>query len=111
LKLLLFISFILFSQFNVVGQHQPLIYKMYPNPMTSDVLEVSFQSGLKNLRNLTFVISNVIGQAVFQYNITEDDIKKGSFVIKIDQIKLEKGFYLTKISNGEVSTVQKLVVR
>jgi hypothetical protein len=84
---------------------------MYPNPMTSDVLEVSIQSGVKNLKNLTFVISNVIGQLVYEYNITEEDLKKGVFVVKLDQIKLEKGFYLTKISNGEFSTVQKLVVR
>jgi hypothetical protein len=111
LKLLLFISFILFSQLNVVAQQQHLTYKMYPNPMTSDVLEVSLQTGSKNIKNLTFIISNVIGQTVFQYNLTEEDIKKGSFIIKLDQIKLEKGFYLTKISNGEFSTVQKLVVR
>ncbi|MDP2176852.1 MAG: T9SS type A sorting domain-containing protein [Bacteroidota bacterium] len=111
MKHLFLISFVILSFFSVEAQQQPLTYKMYPNPMTSDVLEVSFQSGFKSIKNLTFVISNVIGQTVFQYSLTEEDLKKGVFVVKIDQIKLEKGFYLTKISNGELSTVQKLVVR
>lgn len=107
LLLILFVSFSLMTY----ADFQPFVYKMYPNPMTSDVLEVSFNLNQKNIKALTFTISNVIGQVVYQHTLSEDEFKKGSFTVKLDDFKLEKGFYLSKLSSGDHTTVQKLIVR
>lgn len=93
------------------AENQPVAYKMYPNPMTSDFLDINFNISNKSIKDVNFVISNVIGQTVFSYRLTDDEIKKGTFKVKLDQIKLEKGFYLAKLSAGESSSVQKLIVR
>ena len=53
----------------------------------------------------------MIGQAVFTYIPTELEIKSGQFTIILEDIKLDKGIYLTKFSTGEQSSMQKLVVR
>lgn len=105
--------FILFLSLSTVlfAQNQPLSYRLFPNPMTSDNFEVTFTVQNKNSKNLDFTISNVLGQVVFNYHLTDDDIKKGSFSVKLDQLKLEKGFYLTKLTDGEHTNVQKLIVR
>jgi hypothetical protein len=79
--------------------------------MTSDFLDINFNITNKSLKEIDFVITNVIGQVVFSYRLTDDEVKKGTFKIKLDQIKLEKGFYLAKLSAGENSSVQKLIVR
>jgi hypothetical protein len=93
------------------AENQPVTYKMYPNPMTSDFLDINFNITNKSIKDVDFIITNVIGQVVFSYRLTDDEVKKGTFKIKLDQIKLEKGFYLAKLSAGENSSVQKLIVR
>ena len=93
------------------AENQPVTYKMYPNPMTSDFLDINFNIINKSIKDIDFIITNVIGQVVFSYRLTDDEVKKGTFKIKLDQIKLEKGFYLAKLSAGENSSVQKLIVR
>ena len=89
----------------------PLTYKLYPNPMSGDSLQVTFDVTYKAGTNYKFTISNVIGQAVFTYIPTELEIKSGQFTIILEDIKLDKGIYLTKFSTGEQSSMQKLVVR
>jgi len=84
---------------------------MYPNPMTGDVLQVNFDFEFKQGQTFSFVITNVIGQVVYTHTLTDDEVKKGSFTLSLDQLKLEKGIYLTKMINGDHSSVQKLVVR
>ncbi len=89
----------------------PVAFKMYPNPMTGEVLQVNFDFEFKQGQVFSFVITNVIGQAVYTHTLTDDEVKRGSFTINLEQIKLDKGIYLTKMINGDHSSVQKLVVR
>jgi hypothetical protein len=89
----------------------PVAYKMYPNPMTGDVLQVNFDFEFKQGQVFSFVITNVIGQVVYTHTLTDEEVRKGSFTISLEQMKLDKGIYLTKMINGDHSSVQKLVVR
>jgi hypothetical protein len=89
----------------------PVAFKMYPNPMTGEVLQVNFDFEFKSGQVFSFVITNVIGQVVYTHILSDDEVKKGSFTINIEQLNLDKGIYLTKMINGDHSSVQKLVLR
>ncbi len=86
-------------------------YKIYPNPLTGDVLEVNFNLELKINIKYTFTITNILGQTVYSHSISDDEIKRGNFSIDVESLKLDKGIYLTKLSNGAANAIQKLVVR
>lgn len=89
----------------------PLPFKLFPNPMTGDVLQVTFAHEFKQGQSVNFVITNVIGQVVHTHMLTDEELKRGNFSIRFDEIKLDKGVYLTKLIHGDQSSVQKLVVR
>jgi hypothetical protein len=100
------------SNFAVAGTNGNVLgYKMYPNPLSGDVLQVNFSLENKQGVTYTFTISNIIGQAVYTHVLTDDEIKKGNFTIDLENVKLDKGIYLTKMTNGGANNVQKLVVR
>ncbi len=106
----LFLSlFICLGGLNASNQEVP--FKLYPNPVTGDVLQVNFDFDFKPSQVYTFVITNVIGQVVFTHILSDEEVKRGNFSIHIDEIKLDKGVYLSKMINGDQSSVQKLVVR
>lgn len=106
----LFLSlFICLGVLNANNQEVP--FKLYPNPVTGDVLQVNFDFDFKPSQVYTFVITNVIGQVVFTHILSDEEVKRGNFSIRIDEIKLDKGVYLSKMINGDQSSVQKLVVR
>lgn len=86
-------------------------YKMYPNPLSGDVLQITHTLDFKQGVDYTFTITNIIGQAVYTHTLTDEEVKKGSFTIDLENIKLDKGIYLTKMSNSGSNTIQKLVVR
>jgi len=96
---------------SVSAENNPVAFKLYPNPLTGDVLQVNFDVEFKAGQVYHFVITNVIGQVVYTYNLTDEEIKKGSFTVRLDEVKLDKGVYLAKMVNGDNSSVQKLVVR
>lgn len=89
----------------------PLTYKMYPNPLSGNLLQVTFDFEYKAGQTYVFTITNIIGQSIYSHTLTEDEVKKGSFTIDVEDINLEKGIYLAKMLNGDHSSVQKLVVR
>jgi hypothetical protein len=101
--------FICLGSLNASNQEVP--FKLYPNPVTGDVLQVNFDFDYKPSQVYTFVITNVIGQVVYTHILSDEEVKRGSFSIHIDEIKLDKGVYLSKMINGDQSSVQKLVVR
>ena len=88
-----------------------LSFKLYPNPLLGANLQVNFDLESKASVTYQFVITNVIGQFVFTHALSDDEVKKGQFTINVDDIQLDKGVYLTKLHNGEHSSVQKLIVR
>jgi hypothetical protein len=96
---------------SIHANNQPVAFKLYPNPMTGDVLQVNLNIEYKLGQAYTFVITNIIGQVVHTRLLSEDEVKRGYFSIQFDEVKLDKGVYLTKLINGNQSSVQKLVVR
>jgi hypothetical protein len=93
-----------FASLTATPLSNDLAFKLYPNPLTGDVLQVNFDLEYKN-------ITNVIGQSVFTHAVTDDEVKKGHFTVNVEDLQLDKGVYLTKLHNGEQSSVQKLIVR
>lgn len=110
-KIYCFILTLLLAVSTVSANPSPVAFKLYPNPMTGDVLQVNFDVEFKAGQTYTFAITNVIGQVVYNHTLTDEEIKKGSFTVRMDEIKLDKGVYLAKMVNGDHSSVQKLVVR
>ena len=100
-----------FASLTATPLSNDLAFKLYPNPLTGDMLQVNFDLEYKNNVAYTFVITNVIGQSVFTHAVTDDEVKKGHFTVNVDDLQLDKGVYLTKLHNGEQSSVQKLIVR
>ena len=88
-----------------------LSFKLYPNPLVGANLQVNYDLEFKSTVTYQFVITNVIGQSVFTHALSDDEVKKGQFTINVDDLQLDKGVYLTKLHNGEHSSVQKLIVR
>ncbi len=86
-------------------------YKMYPNPLSGDVLQIKHTLEFKQGVSYSFTITNIIGQAVYMHTLTDEEVKKGDFTIDLENIKLDKGIYLTKMSNNGSNSIQKLVVR
>lgn len=110
-KLYTFILTLFVALGTLSAENNPVAFKLYPNPMTGDVLQVNFDVEFKVGHVYTFAITNVIGQVVYNHNLSDDEIRKGSFTVRMDEIKLDKGVYLAKMVNGDHSSVQKLVVR
>ena len=93
------------------ASNQEVPFKLYPNPVTGDILQVNFDFDFKPAQVYTFVITNVIGQVVYTHILSDDEVKRGNFSVRIDEIKLDKGVYISKMIFGDQSSVQKLVVR
>ncbi len=108
---LLFSLFISLSAFNINAGPVPVAYKMYPNPLSGSELQIKFDFEFKTGQTYVFTITNIIGQSIYTHILTEDEVKKGLFTLDTEEIKLDKGIYLTKMVNGDHSSVQKLVVR
>ena len=81
------------------------------NTQQPHLLMAEYGRGVKKMIEYAFTITNIIGQAVYTHTLTDEEVKKGSFTIDLENIKLEKGIYLTKMSNNGSSTIQKLVIR
>jgi hypothetical protein len=109
-KITFLISFVLLMTVQT-AYSAPVPFKMYPNPLTGELIQVNFESEFKAGQVYNFVITNVIGQVVFTYQLTDEEVKRGYFTVKLENLKLDKGVYLAKMVNGDNSSVQKLVVR
>ena len=71
----LFLSlFICLGGLNASNQEVP--FKLYPNPVTGDVLQVNFDFDFKPSQVYTFVITNVIGQVVSTHILSDEEVKK-----------------------------------
>ncbi|MBC7426307.1 MAG: T9SS type A sorting domain-containing protein [Bacteroidia bacterium] len=89
----------------------PFSFTIYPNPVVGDELQISFDISEKPSKAVVFTITNVIGQNLYTYSLKEEDFRNGKFTINLDELKLEKGIYLIKMTSGENSKIQKLVLR
>ena len=110
-KIYAFILTLLVALSTLSAENNPVAFKLYPNPMTGDVLQVNFDLEFKPAQVYTFAITNVIGQVVYKHTLSDEEVKKGSFTVRMDEIKLDKGVYLAKMVHGDHSSVQKLVLR
>jgi hypothetical protein len=70
--------FICLGSLNASNQEVP--FKLYPNPVTGDVLQVNFDFDYKPSQVYTFVITNVIGQVVYTHILSDEEV---SFILGI----------------------------
>lgn len=87
-------------------------FEVYPNPATGSEILIS----LKNLEyksgsEVKLTISNVIGQVLFTYYLTDADLANGSFKVNLSENDIRKGMYFLKISSGDQNTLKKLIVK
>ena len=85
-------------------------FDVYPNPASGSEILISLKN-YKNKVGSTLTISNVIGQVLFTYIITDSDLLNGSFKVNLAENDIRKGMYFLKLSSGEQSTLKKLVVK
>jgi hypothetical protein len=85
-------------------------FTVYPNPLSSNKLVVNVNFN-ETISPVTFTISNVLGQVVFTYKLSKEDFDKGSFTADLSTLSLDKGIYLMKMTRGDKTAVQKLVVK
>ncbi len=107
--------FLLFSMVFVANANQSSVafsYNIYPNPLNGNSFQVSFDpTNYKSNGVYKFTLSNIIGQNIYNYTPTELELKGGKFTVILEDLKLDKGVYLTKFEFNQISSVQKLVVR
>lgn len=85
-------------------------FTVYPNPLSSNKLVVNVDFN-ETISPVTFTISNVLGQVVFTHKLSNEDYAKGSFTADLSTLSLDKGIYLMKMTRGDKTAVQKLVVK
>jgi len=78
---------------------------IYPNPLTSDVLSIDLV-GFKSQCNVDVVMTNLMGQVLFNENIQAKDC------IKIDtRGVLTTGVYWVSVTEGEYVSASKLIIQ
>ncbi len=73
-------------------------FKMYPNPVAGNFLNIQLQD--KDVENVTYTISSILGQVITKGNLEEN-------FINVDTLKT--GVYLLEINDGEERMVQKFI--
>ena len=89
---------------------QIMPFSVYPNPLTGKKLVISLNFATQ-AADVTFSISNVLGQTVFTHKLSAKDYTNGSFTADLSNLDLKKGIYLIKMTMDSKSNVQKLVIR
>lgn len=87
-----------------------LPFTVYPNPLSTGKLVVNLGFEQSNA-DVSFSIINVLGQPVYTYAVTAKDYTNGSFSVDLSNISVDKGIYFMKMSLGDKSSVQKLVIK
>jgi hypothetical protein len=85
-------------------------FSVYPNPLTSKKLVITLGFATQ-ASEVTFSISNVLGQTVFNHKLTSRDYATGTFTADLSSLSLEKGIYLMKMTMDGKTNVQKLVIK
>ena len=65
-------------------------FEVYPNPVVGNTILISIK-GITDSGDNTITITNLIGQQLFQYNITSVDIQNGNFKINLEDNNAAKG--------------------
>jgi len=91
-------------------QDNVLPFTVYPNPLTAGKLMVNIGFEQPST-DVVFSINNILGQLVFSYSVAAKDYTNGSFTVDLSNINIDKGIYLMKMSLGDKSSVQKLVIK
>lgn len=79
-------------------------FKLYPNPV-SDQFNLVFKT---NVNNLIIEITDLTGKIVYSENDRKNILANQTQIIDVSE--LNSGIYVCKISNGENSITQKIVV-
>lgn len=100
------------GMYNPGTEDHALTFTVSPNPAaaTSEIT-VSFNLKPTQSGQVTLSITNLIGQSLYGHMVQSGDIQNQSVRIDLADLKLSKGLYFVKMSSGEFSFTQKLVIR
>lgn len=89
-----------------------LAFTVSPNPAAA-TSEITINFNLKPTQSgqVSLSITNLIGQSLYGHMVQAGDIQNQSVRIDLANLKLSKGLYFVKMSSGEFSFTQKLVIR
>ena len=73
-------------------------FKMYPNPVAGNFITIQLQD--RNVENVTYTITSILGQVITTGNLEENHINVGT---------LKTGVYLLEINDGEERMTQKFI--
>jgi len=88
-----------------------LAFTISPNPANGTYITVNFNLQPSNAGQVALSVTNLIGQSMYTHIIQQGDIQRGYVRIELADLKLSKGLYFVKMSSGEYSNTQKLVLR
>lgn len=86
------------------GSNKKTDFKIYPNP-TTDILNVQFNS--ETTQVIDFELFNAISQLVYSYKL---DSRQGGNHLYFKTSNFPKGLYSLRIKQGNVVTVEKVVI-
>ncbi|WP_299218860.1 T9SS type A sorting domain-containing protein [uncultured Aquimarina sp.] len=84
------------SSFNTTDQEEEEEIRIFPNPISGDILNITSKSG----KSITCRVFNVLGKTVLYKVITTE---------KLNIAALPQGVYVLRMKIGNVTNVQKLV--
>lgn len=82
-------------------------FTVYPNPVSSDVVHISFNSNIRGNFNIT--VTDMTGRFVKNMNITGSNA--GNSVIELPIAGIDAGIYNIQITQGENHSSKKLVIQ
>lgn len=86
-------------------------FTISPNPVSGNSFTLFFDFKTPLQGDVTVSITNLIGQTIYSKVLSDADVKAGNVRFSIDDLKLDKGFYMIKLSYNASSQFQKLVIR
>jgi hypothetical protein len=100
------------GMFNPGTEDHALAFTVSPNPAAAtSSITVNFNLKPAQSGQVSLSITNLIGQSLYGHMVQAGDIQNQSVRIDLADLKLSKGLYFVKMSSGEFSFTQKLVIR
>jgi len=115
LKKIVLILLMLTPLFTAVQASGPVTtgpsFTINPNPVNGSYFNVNLDFTETQYPAASIVISNVLGQVVYNYPLKPTDFANGHVRIELSDAKLDKGVYFVQVKSGESTKTQKLAVR
>jgi len=86
-------------------------FNISPNPVSGNTFAINLNFTQSQFPGARLSISNILGQAVYQYSMKKVDYDNGYVIVDVSETKLDRGVYFVQIKSGEASKTVKLAIR